>query len=294
MPSLISTLLKAQIILLNPLLNNMELATLRVLQDSLGSLGTRAAAHKAEFEQVDLGTCQASWVLPNDDRTGKAALYLHGGSYSAGSLEYAQGFGGMLALETGRDTLCLGYRLAPEDPFPAALEDALVAYRLLLTRFLPKDIAIVGESAGGGLCFCLALKLKQEGLPQPGRIVAMSPWVDLSVSLDACRAMKRDPMISCDGLVASAALYLNGHDPRDPLASPLYGDLSGLPGFLIITGGDEILLGESEEMHRRLREAGVPGELHVEEGMWHAYPLYPVPEARQAQAMMRDFLNVQG
>ena len=291
MPSVISSLLKAQISLLNPLINALNLDAQRRLQDGLGTLGSRAAANKTGSHEVALSRSEAAWVFPLEGRAHRAALYLHGGAYTAGTLDYARGFGGMLALETGRGVLCLGYRLAPEHPFPAALEDALEAYKLMLERYPASDIALVGESAGGGLCFCLALYLKQLGLPLPGRVAALSPWLDLQQSLEACKTMGKDPVLSCEGLQKAAGFYLGGHPADDPLASPLYGDLRGLPPTLIITGGDEILLPESQEMAERLRAVGVDARLYVEDGMWHVYPLYPVPEARTAQALVRDFLG---
>jgi len=290
-PSVISSLLKAQISLLNPLINGMDLQRQRKLQDALALLGSRAAANKTYSRPVRFTHCQAAWLYPRRDHLKGAVLYLHGGAYTAGSLAYARRFGGMLALDTGRACLCLGYRLAPEHPFPAALDDAVEAYRRILSRYAPEEVALVGESAGGGLCFGLALKLKELGLPQPARIAALSPWLDLSQSLEACRLMGRDPLLSCEGLRQAADYYLAGHDPRDPLVSPLFGDLSGLPPALLIAGGDEILLSEAEELHARLLSAGVDAKLHTEPGMWHVYPLYPVPEARQAQAMLRDFLG---
>lgn len=291
MPSVISYLIKAQIVLLNPLINSLDIKKQRALQDALGAMGARVAANKTESHALPLSNCEAAWVFPLQGALHKAVLYLHGGAYTAGSLDYARGFGSMLALESGRSVLCLGYRLAPEDPFPAALEDAVEAYREMLLRFEPKDIAFVGESAGGGLCFALALRLKQLGLPQPDKLVALSPWVDLLQSLEACRLMKKDPILSCEGLQAAARYYMGENDPMDPLVSPLYGDVKGLPDCLIITGGDEILLAESQTLHQKLLDAGVNSTLHVEEGMWHVYPLYPVPEAREAQSMIRDFLG---
>lgn len=290
MPSVISSLLKVQISLTAPLLGVLDLERQRKLQDTLASLGTRVAANKTVHRKAALPHCQAAWVFPRKGLVRGAALYLHGGGYIAGTLEHAQGYGAVIALETGRATLCLGYRLAPEDPFPAALNDALDAYQLMLTRYPARDIALVGESAGGGLCFALALRLKQLGLPQPAKMVTLSPWVDLSQSLEACRAMGKDPVLSCEGLQQAAEYYLAGHPADDPLVSPLYGDLAGLPDGLIITGGDEILLAESREINSRLLQAGVSSTLHVEEGMWHVYPLYPVPEARAAQAMISEFL----
>lgn len=291
MPSVISSLLKAQIGLLNPLFNGLDLEKQRRLQDALASLGSRAAANKTAAYKAELPSCEASWVFPLQGQVSRAILYLHGGGYVSGTLEHARGFGGLMALETGRAALCLGYRLAPEHPYPAALEDALAAYRLMLTRYQPGEIAFVGESAGGGLCFALALKLKELRLPQPLKIAALSPWVDLKQSLEACRLMGHDPVLSCEGISRSAAYYLSGHDAEDPFVSPLFGELSGLPETLMITGGDEILLPENEEMLKRLTRAGVRARQHVEPGMWHVYPLYPVPEARTAQAMLREFLE---
>lgn len=291
MPSIIATLVKAQISLLNPILGAMELETQRKLQDGLAALGARVAGNKTQAKDIDLPFCQASWVVPRKGIVTKAVLYLHGGAYTAGTLEYARGFGSLLALETGRACLCVGYRLAPEHPFPAALTDALDAYRLMLTRYQPQDIAFAGESAGGGLLFALALECRRLRLPLPECLVALSPWVDLAQSLEACWLMDKDPVLSCNSLQKAVNYYLAGHDPRDPLASPLYGDLAGLPRSLIITGGDEILLAESEAIHDKLQSAGVDATLYVEEGMWHVYPLYPVPEAKKAQGMIRDFLS---
>jgi monoterpene epsilon-lactone hydrolase len=291
MPSIISTLMKAQISLLNPLLNNMELETMRRLQDGLAALGARVKAGQVVTCLEDLGTCEAAWVVPLSGAVHKAVLYLHGGSFTAGTLDYAQGFGSMLALETGRAALCLAYRLAPEDPYPAALDDAMAAYRLLLTRFKPKDIALVGESAGGGLCFSLAMRIRDEGLPMPFRMAALSPWGDLSIQPDPDEKPERDPVLSRAGIAQSADMYLAGHPATDPYVSPVYGDFTGLPECLIITGEDEILLPDSHRLADGMRQAGIPCQLHVEEGMWHVYPLYPVPEARDAQAMLKDFLD---
>ncbi|MDD4081350.1 MAG: alpha/beta hydrolase [Eubacteriales bacterium] len=290
MPSVISTLMKAQIALLHPLISSLELETQRRLQDGLASLGARVKAGRTVSCLEDLGTCQAAWVFPLQGAIRKAILYLHGGGYTAGTLEYAQGFGGMLALETGQAALCLGYRLAPEDPYPAALEDALRAYQFLLTRFKPEDTALVGESAGGGLCFALAMKIRDLGLPMPGKLAAISPWGDLSDGA-ADVERERDVVLNRQGLMRMADMYLNGHPARDPYVSPVYGDFTGLSESLIITGGDEIILPDSRRLKKGLEEAGVPCHMHIEEGMWHVYPLYPVPEGREAQAMLRDFLN---
>ena len=291
MPSVISMLMKAQISLLNPLINNMELDTMRRLQDGLAALGARVRAGQTVSCVEDLVTCEAAWAFPLTGTVRKAILYLHGGAFTAGSLDYAQGFGSMLALETGQAALCLAYRLAPENPYPAALDDAMAAYRLMLTRFKAEDIALVGESAGGGLCFSLAMRIRDEGLPMPDKLVAVSPWGDLSLRPEPDERPERDPVLNREGLSRSADMYLVDHPANDPYVSPVYGDFRGLPRSLVIAGGDEILLPDAQRLAESLQAAGIPCQLHVEEGMWHVYPLYPVPEAREAQAMMRDFLQ---
>ena len=286
MPSVISSLMKAQISLLNPLISALDLDKQRRLQDGLAALGARVGNNKTGSRDVQLSSCQAAWVFPLEGQVTKAILYLHGGAYTAGSLDYARGFGGMLAMETGRAAFCLGYRLAPEHPFPAALDDAVEAYTLMLERYQPEDIAFAGESAGGGLCFALALRIKQLGVPMPERIVTLSPWVELSQSLDACQTMGKAPILSCEGLMEAAGWYRDGHDPKDPLVSPLFGEFSGFPPCLIITGGDEILRPESEEIHQKLLDARVDAALYIEEGKWHVYPciLYAYPGPRDSCA----------
>ena len=291
MPSVISSLIKAQIGLLNPLFNALDLEKQRRLQDSLAALGSRVAANKTGSREVELQHCGASWVFQLSGKVSKAALYLHGGGYTSGTLDYARGFGSLLALETGRALLCLGYRLAPEHPFPAALDDAVEAYRLMLERYRPEEIALIGESAGGGLCFSLALKLKQLGLPQPERIVAISPWTDVAMTRDVSDLQKLDILIHRDNVKESARMYVGCNDPRDPLISPLYGDHTGLPPSLIFVGSHEILLDDSVLMHEKLEQSGCTCELHIAEGMWHVYVLYGVPEAREALKRIALYLT---
>ena len=160
----------------------------------------------------------------------------------------------------------------------------------MLKTYAAQDILLAGESAGGGLCFCLCLKLKELGLPMPGRIVAASPWTDLTMSEDRYppEGESADPVLSVEGLRYSARLYA-GERVGEPTASPLYGDLSGMPPSLILVGAEELLLGDSVEMARKLQSQGCACELHVEEGMWHVYVLYGIPEAKAALARIRDY-----
>ena len=289
MPKLVSTLVRAQIALLKPVIERMNLKSLRKLQDALGKLGTKALVANVCYIDEFFEEFEAAWARPTEPVPGKAILYLHGGAYTAGTLSYAKGFGGMLAEQTRREVLCVGYRLAPEYPHPAALEDALEAYRRMLERFCPEDIAFVGESAGGGLCYCLCLKLKELGTPLPGRIVALSPWTDLSMECARGADELTDPILSKASLRYSALKYAAGR-LTDPLVSTLFGDLRGLPESLIIAGTDEILMNDSVEMAKSLCEAGSPCELIVEEDMWHVFVLYGIPEAKEALERIRAYV----
>ena len=282
MPSLMATILRSQIKLLSPLITNATLEQTRKRQDSLSGLGARAVRDTVMFKDLPMPRFDLSWAIPIGGRVRQAIVYLHGGAYTAGTLAYAKVFGGLLAQMTGRAVLCVGYRLAPEDPYPAALEDAVASYQLALERYAPGDIAFVGESAGGGLCFALALKCKALGLPQPERIVTISPWTDLSMTRDVSELEKQDILLTQSALLESARMYAGEHDLRDPYISPLFGDLQGLPPSLMFVGGHEILLDDSVIMYERLLEAGCTSELHIADGLWHVYPLYGVPEAREA------------
>lgn len=290
MARFVSNLVRAQIALLNPLLKRMDISALRKLQDALGALGTKALAGDVTYRDEPIFPFQAAWAEPFAPAPGKAILYLHGGSYTAGTLTYAKGFGGVLADKTGYRVFCVGYRLAPEHPYPAALEDALLAYRHLLEGHAPEDITFVGESAGGGLCFCVCLKLREAGLPQPARIVALSPWTDLTMSDAPDEETMRDPVLSAEKLRRSAHMYAEGR-LGEPTVSPLFGDPTGLPPALIIAGSDEILLPDSVRMARRLEDHGCDCELFVEPDMWHVYPLYGIPEAKEALDRMRAYIT---
>lgn len=282
--------MRQEIKLLQPLLSDTVEAA-RKAQDRIGALGARAMGDRVKFIPQLRELFQADWAVPEEPLTNSCILYLHGGGYTAGTLEYARGFGGILADLTARSTLCVGYRLAPEDPFPAALDDAYAAYRYILKSYAGQNIALVGESAGGGLCYALCLRLRDEGLPLPGCIVALSPWNDLSLSLDSiARNAPLDPTLSKGMLSMYARMYAPGRY-EDPYVSPLFGDLHGMPPSMIIAGSHEILEDDSREMAKRLDECGCECTLHVEEGAWHVYVLYGIYEARQALKRIAAFIG---
>ena len=263
----------------------------RKAQDRIGALGARVLGDKVRYSPAVSTPYQADWAEVEAPRPNCAILYLHGGGYTAGTLEYARGFGGVISELTQCRTLCVGYRLAPEEPFPAALCDALDAYRLMLRDYDPARIALIGESAGGGLCYALCLRLREEGLPLPACIVAISPWTDLSLSLDAItRNASLDPTLDKESLALQARMYA-GTALRDPLVSPLYADLHGLPPSMLYAGSHEILEDDARAMHAKLQSALCQSTLHVEEGAWHAYVLYGIYEARKALEEITCFIG---
>ena len=226
----------------------------------------------------DFGAFQGAWVMPKDERRSGVILYLHGGGYTCGSLEYAKGFAATLASQCGVRVFCAAYRLAPENPYPAAVDDALEAYRYLLKKgYAPRQILLCGESAGGGLIYALCLRLRQEGLELPCGLIGISPWVDLTGSGQSYETNRdNDPSLTQELLEFYAKCYTT--DPADPLCSPVFGDLTGFPPSLLFAGGDEILLDDARALHEKLVQSGCRSTLHIAPERWHAYVLYCLSE----------------
>jgi epsilon-lactone hydrolase len=200
-----------------------------------------------------------------------AILYLHGGAYCVGSPRTHRALATHLARRTRATLFVADYRLAPEHPFPAAVDDAVAAYRGLLERgHAHGDLAIVGDSAGGGLALATALKLRDLGLPLPAALVVFSPWVDLD-DPERGPAPAGEVMVSAAWTDECARLYLGGHDARDPYASPVHGDLRGLPPVLVQVGQDELLLGDSRRLAAALAQAGVGVQCTEFPRRWHVF-----------------------
>lgn len=222
-------------------------------------------------------------------------LHLHGGGYVMGAPADSRGFTTALALATGARVVSVDYRLAPEHRFPAAVDDALAAYRGLVEAGTPPGaIAVGGESAGGGLAVALLLAIRGAGLPQPACAVAMSPWADLAcagASHETCAA--RDPLLTRAVLLEMAEAYLDGHDALDPLASPMRADLSGLAPLLIQVGADEVLRDDAVELAARARACGVTADLEVWPEMIHVWQMFgaALPEAGQAIERIARFVE---
>lgn len=209
-------------------------------------------------------------VANNRDRV---LLHLHGGGYvlnpgEAGTLEavYMAGFGGMKVVS-------VDYRMPPDFPYPAALDDALAVYRELLKSYPPEKIGVFGTSTGGGMTLALVLRARAEGLPLPGAIAPGTPWTDMTKNGDSYFTNDGvdNILVSYEGWLKDAArLYAGGHDLRDPLLSPVYGDVKGFPPTLLTSGTRDLFLSNTVRMHLKLREAGVVADLIVFEGMSHA------------------------
>ncbi len=291
MPSFQSLFVRAQIRLLKPILDKFSIKTSRGFQDSLGEIMAGSLTSKVSFEPVPLCGLDACFAVPKEMVPGGGViLYLHGGGYVAGCLNYARGAAGVLAVETKQKVLAVAYRLAPENPFPAALDDALSAYQYLLDNGFGR-IALAGESAGGGLIFALCLKLKELGLPQPEKLVSLSPWTDLTFTGQShIDNRRKDPTLSIKALHIAADAYAQGQQ-SNPLVSPIYGDLTGLPPSLIFAGSCELLLDDARMLADRLNECGCNCELIVEDGLWHVYVLFKIPEARKALNKIAAFLE---
>jgi monoterpene epsilon-lactone hydrolase len=227
-------------------------------------------------------------------RSDRCVLYFHGGAYALGTAALLRDFTWRIGATARACVLYFDYRLAPEHPFPAALEDAVAVYRWLAGRFDPRRIAFVGDSGGGGLALATLYKLRDEGFALPAAAVAVSPWTDLALtgaSLELNAAA--DPMLDVAMLPALANDYLGGADPRNHYASPLYGDASGLPPTLIHVGSDEILRDDAVRMADKLRAAGCQVEIEIWPRMPHAWHHFArvLPEGRDAIARIGAFLQ---
>ena len=251
---------------------------------------------KYDISEAELGGRPVTWISRELFPADRVILYLHGGGYIGGSVLYSRNGAASLAVEIGSKLAALEYRLAPEHPWPAALEDSLAAYEQLLTDGIPAEgIAIIGESAGGGLALATVLAARERGLELPAAVAVLSPWCDLTMSNITLRAnAKTDIMLTNELLELASTLYTDGANRDNPLISPLFGDYSNFPPVLFQVAAEELLLGEIIQTANRAA-AQSPNEVALEifEGMWHVWQTMDeiVPEARQAVEKIGVFLN---
>lgn len=274
-----------------------EEAILSHLRFTLNStrLLRRPVPFKARVTPVNDGGVRGEWVEWKDVSPVGTMLYLHGGGYMACSAETHRPLTLPLARRTGLKTFVPDYRLAPEHRFPAAVDDALAAYRRLLAQGAePHKLIVAGDSAGGGLTLALLVALRDAGEPLPAAAVCLSPWTDLAATGESLRTNDaRCAMFHGCSFAPAARIYLGDESPYHPLASPLYADLTGLPPLQIFASSSETLLDDAVRVAERARDCGVPIDLQVWDDLPHVWPIHYLlmPEARSAVLRMADFVR---
>ena len=257
--------------------------------------GAVAPPEAVSVEPTRLGGRAAEWLIPSP-ASDQVVLYLHGGGYCIGSINSHRGLCGRLALAFGGRVANLDYRLAPEHPFPAAVDDAVAAYTDLLDHGVrPGQVAVAGDSAGGGLTVAALLAIRDASLPMPAAGVCLSPWVDLTQSGPSHQSRAEvDPMVTTAGLDTMAAAYLADQLATEPLASPVFADLTGLPPLLLQVGDAEVLLDDSIRLRDAAEAAGVDVTLDIWDEMIHVFQAFPaelLPESDESLARIATFLT---
>ena len=246
-------------------------------------------------EPVSAGGVKAEWVSAPGAESSRAILYLHGGGYVIGSINTHRGLAGRLSRAAKARVLLIDYRLAPEHPFPAAVDDSVAAYRWLLAQGLkPTRIAVAGDSAGGGLAAATLVAIRDAKLPVPAAGALLSPWVDMEGIGESMTSKDSvDPMVHKDGLLGMATAYLGGKNPRTPLAAPLYADLAGLPPLLIQVGTWETLLDDASRFAERAKKAGVNVTYEPWDKMIHVWQMFApmLEEGQQAIEKIGAFIR---
>ncbi len=291
---------KSQLMLAKPIVEHCPLPLSRTAQDTLGKMMASPYQELIEEQEFMIRDMPACILTPKDEVMGGIILYVHGGGFTGGGLPYAKGFASVLCARLGIRVMTFAYRLAPEHPHPAALDDAMDAWGYLLSNgYDPSRILICGESAGGGLAYSMAQKMRDKARTLPAGILTLSPWMDLTLTAPSYQENEKiDPSLTREKLKYFADCYLYGQDPhakphtprvnpdseadlaakQNPSVSPLFGDMSKLPPSLIFVGGDEILRDDSIALHHKLREEGCKCELVVAPKLWHSYLFYGIRE----------------
>lgn len=235
-----------------------------------------------QYERVVAGGVSAEWFRPEVRDESRVLLYLHGGGYSIGSIDTHRDAVSRLCVAARTRGFVIDYRLAPEHPFPAQVEDAVSSYRWMLASGVDaRRVVVAGESAGGGLVLSLVASLRDAGLPLPAATVCVSPWVDLEMRGETMTHNARFDYVSREVLRAYARRFVGDHDLKNPLAAPIHADLSGHPPLLVLAGGAEVLLDDARAIAARARAAGVDVTLEIEQDMIHAWHLFPFPRSRR-------------
>jgi epsilon-lactone hydrolase len=263
------------------------------MESAMASLGLLA---DTQVEKISVSGIPAEWVSVPGAQPERVLLYLHGGGYYMGSCNTHRDLAARLSQVTGARVLLLDYRLAPEHPFPAAVEDATAAFRWLLKEGIdPQHIAVGGDSAGGGLTLATLQSLRDTGEQMPGAAVFLSGWLDATCSGESINTHADvDIMVTLEGLKEGREWYIGHTDPPPVLASPLQGDLRGLPPMIIHVGSDEILRDDSVRLAKQAQDVGVEARLEIWDGMWHVFQqaaVLNVPESQAALDQIGEFVR---
>ena len=272
-------------------MTSAELEKQRRSQELLGQLA--APMSGLSWEEFSLSGMKAAWMrLERPHRHARCVLYCHGGGYTSGNLGYSRVLASKLVRSTGLDTLSFEYRLAPEHPYPAALEDAFRAWdHLMYLGYGAKDVVLAGDSAGGNMALVLCLALRRAGRMLPGALLLMSPWTDMTASgASYSERAEADPILTNEYIQAVREAYAPGADYSRPEFSPLFGDFSAFPPALIQVGTHEILYSDSERLAERMKAAGCYCRLEVWENMWHVFQMAPAKKSAAAMEGMAHFL----
>lgn len=273
------------------MMENPDLEKHRQSQDFVGEFLGRTK--ELSFREENLGGLYAEWVSVNRAHVHKQViLHCHGGGYSTGSSVYARTLTTKLAMATSMEVLSFDYRLAPEHPAPAALEDALKVWDyLMLIGYGARDVILTGDSAGGNLALTLVQRLKEQNRLLPRGLVLMSPWTDMTSSGKSFQEKKDlDPVLNETYINKMIQAYAGKRDLSDPYLSPLFADFTGFPPAYIQVGTNEILYSDSVRLMQRMREAGVTVKLDAFEGMWHVFQMSPFKTAYEAMDKCVDFI----
>lgn len=278
------------------LIDSQDLEKHRHSQDQVGAL--LGSSKERMIKSVKIGGMDGEWISVNRVHMKKyVILYCHGGGYSTGSSLYARILTTKLAESTSMDVLCFDYRLAPENPYPAACEDAMKAWDyLMLLGYGARDVIVAGDSAGGNLALSLVHKLKQQKRLLPRGLVLLSPWTDLTSSGKTHETRAEvDPVLNAEYLKRMIHNYVGAKVQedgalRDPFISPLFGDFSGFPPTYIQAGDNEILLSDSTMLHEKMVHANVPVKIDVFKGMWHVFQMSPFKTAYEALEKNAEFI----
>lgn len=276
---------------MHTLVESDDLEKVRNSQESISGLFSKSK--DMIYESFEIGEIPAEWVSVDRRHMKKyVILYCHGGGYNTGSFRYARSITNKLASSTSMDILSFDYRLAPENPYPAALEDAIAVWDYLMYKgYGARDVIVAGDSAGGNLALTLVLKLKAQRRILPRGLVLFSPWTDLTMSGKSYKTkLAVDPILTKGYLENSICVYASGQPLDNPLISPLFGNFEGFPPTYIQVGGNELLLSDSVQLRKKLEKDCVPVKFDMYKTMWHVFQMSPFKTAYEAMDRIAEFI----